>query len=238
VGKDPIAGTNQTLGTYWNRVHKFFHEHKTTPADRSIFSLQHRWGLIQKETVKFSAIYGKVCRRRRSGQSEDDKVCTLVNYSCSLLNLYKITHAHFVLLMFCLLLLMFGTHVNYLIYYSCSLLLLYVPKINEALTLYDGGSGNSFQFMHCWNILKNEPKWTTWLVTGGYIQNQNRTSDAEECNVEVATPRERPIGRDQAKNQCSTPSSSSHSNVCLEVLQKIYMDHHNFNIMQAESSNK
>lgn len=87
VGNDPIAGTNQTLGTYWNRVHKFFHEQKTTPTDRSICSLQHRWGLIQKETAKFSAIYGKLCRRRRSGQSEDDKVCTLVNYSCSLLNL-------------------------------------------------------------------------------------------------------------------------------------------------------
>jgi hypothetical protein len=110
--------------------------------------------------------------------------------------------------------------------------------MNEALTLYDGGSGNNFQFMHFWNILKNEPKWTTWLVTAGYIQNQNRPSDAEECNTEMATSPERPMGRDQAKNQCSTPSSVSQSNAYLEVLQKMSMDHHNFNIMQAESSKK
>lgn len=75
VGKDPITATNQTLGSYWGWVHKFFNEHKTsTIIDRSVCSIQHRWGIIQRETRKFCAIYGKVCRRYRSGQSEDDKV--------------------------------------------------------------------------------------------------------------------------------------------------------------------
>jgi hypothetical protein len=36
--------------------------------------------------------------------------------------------------------------------------------------LYDGGMGNSFQFMHCWYILINEPKWTSWLMTAGFLR--------------------------------------------------------------------
>jgi hypothetical protein len=59
-----------------------------------------------------------------------------------------------------------------------------VPHVNEAKTLYDGGSRNRFQFMHCWNIVKNVPRWTTRLLTGGYIQNQNGPSNSElNCTV-------------------------------------------------------
>lgn len=75
VDKDLITMANQTLGSYWARVHKYLTEHKTsTITDRSVCSLQHRWGIIQRETRKFCALYDKVCRRYKSGQSEDEKV--------------------------------------------------------------------------------------------------------------------------------------------------------------------
>jgi hypothetical protein len=75
VDKDLITRENQTLGSYWARVHKYLTEHKTsTITDRSVCSLQHRWGIIQRETRKFCALYDKVCRRCKSGQSEDEKV--------------------------------------------------------------------------------------------------------------------------------------------------------------------
>jgi hypothetical protein len=191
----------------WARVHEYFHEHKTSTTDRTMCSLQHRWGLIQKETRKFSAIYGKVYQRRKSRQSEDDEVL----WFCSL-HIFQL----------CML---FNGNLS-------------IVHINEALNLYDGGSENNFQFMHYWNILKSEPKWTSWLLVGGYIQNQNVPTDFEGLNDKMPLSPVQPMGRDKAKKQHRTPSSSSQSNACLEVLQKMSMDCHNFDIMQAETSKK
>jgi hypothetical protein len=39
VSIDPIHGTDQLLGTYWARIHKYFHANKKFESDRSQRSL-------------------------------------------------------------------------------------------------------------------------------------------------------------------------------------------------------
>jgi hypothetical protein len=93
-------------------------------------------------------------------------------------------------------------------------------QVNETISLYDGGIGNSFQFMHCWFILKNKPKWTSWLMAVGFYPNKTKSPGLENSEDGENMPPlpEHPMGWDNTKNQYSTPSSSSQSTSCLEVL--------------------
>lgn len=80
ISKDPIIGTNQPIKGYWQRITEYFHEHKSTPYDRSQSSLQQRWGDIQKETSRFCGFYVEVERRKQSGLNVDDKVKKEVHF--------------------------------------------------------------------------------------------------------------------------------------------------------------
>src|SRR6266540_4257570 len=74
VSKDPIVGCNQSSGGYWARIFEYYHDHKEVPSERTLSSLQHRWGGIQKDTTRFCAFYDTVQRRNESGKNDDDKV--------------------------------------------------------------------------------------------------------------------------------------------------------------------
>jgi hypothetical protein len=74
VSKDPIVGVNQPVGCYWSRMEQRYNEHKKTAQARTMSSLQHRWGDIQRDTSRFCGFFAKVERRNASGKSEDDKV--------------------------------------------------------------------------------------------------------------------------------------------------------------------
>jgi hypothetical protein len=74
ISKDPIAGCNQPMGAYWDRVTKYYHDHKTMQTERSKSSLIHRWEKIQRDTSKFCAFFDKIERLNESGKIEDDRV--------------------------------------------------------------------------------------------------------------------------------------------------------------------
>jgi hypothetical protein len=74
VSKDPIAGCNQPMGAYWDRVTQYYHDHKTMQTERTKASLIHRWEKIQKDTSKFCGYYGKIVWLNESGKNEDDRV--------------------------------------------------------------------------------------------------------------------------------------------------------------------
>jgi hypothetical protein len=75
VSTDPIHGTDQALGTYWARIHKYFHANKNFESDRSQGSLMNSWSAIQHDVNVFCGCISKTEARNRSGCSIDDKVC-------------------------------------------------------------------------------------------------------------------------------------------------------------------
>lgn len=72
VSLDPIAGVDQTNGTYWQRVHSYFMKHGDFQFDRTWGSLMHRWSVIQLAVNKFQGFYNQV--EGKSGHSEEDTV--------------------------------------------------------------------------------------------------------------------------------------------------------------------
>lgn len=67
VSSDPIVGNDQPGKAYLTRITQHFHANKTFESDRNACSLEHRWGTIQRECMKFQAMYEDVERRHWSG---------------------------------------------------------------------------------------------------------------------------------------------------------------------------
>ncbi|KAL6907953.1 hypothetical protein ACP4OV_002123 [Aristida adscensionis] len=99
-------------------------------------------------------------------------------------------------------------------------------RIDDAVTMYE--VVEPFQFMHCWKMLRNEPKWNDKVlelnsnsggtgIQGSSQGNSVPTALAEEGNANDAV--RRPEGRDTAKRKRATEDCSSSSAV--QVLQRI-----------------
>ncbi|OEL36943.1 hypothetical protein BAE44_0002038, partial [Dichanthelium oligosanthes] len=92
-------------------------------------------------------------------------------------------------------------------------------QIKDALLMYDGIAGRNYPYMHCWLILKNEPKWNIWLGTSSTGQGGDPEVTGEGSNQAMPPPVERPMGWDRANKQRSDSNSSS-STTCLEVFSE------------------
>jgi hypothetical protein len=62
------------MGTYWEKVTQYYHDHKTMQTERTKASLIHRWENIRKDTSKFCGFYDKIQRLNESRKNEDDRV--------------------------------------------------------------------------------------------------------------------------------------------------------------------
>jgi hypothetical protein len=98
-------------------------------------------------------------------------------------------------------------------------------QVKDALQMYAGILESSYRFVHCWLILRHENKWNTFLASLSTPNNAENDGKTVEGSKEDTLPAriERPMGRDKAKKQRSS-SSSSNSTACLEVLQKMQCD--------------
>ncbi|CAD6236086.1 unnamed protein product [Miscanthus lutarioriparius] len=67
ISNDPIIGNNQPGKTYWERIRNDFHSNRDFESDRTPNSLEHRFGIILKECMKFQGYYEEVERRHPSG---------------------------------------------------------------------------------------------------------------------------------------------------------------------------
>jgi hypothetical protein len=74
VGQDPVDGNQQKNATFWGRVEKYFHEHRTFESDRNWSSLKHIWGIFKKEVSIFQGFHESVERRNESDKISNDKV--------------------------------------------------------------------------------------------------------------------------------------------------------------------
>ena len=78
VSMDPVQSIDQTRSSYWQRIHEYYHKHKTFESDRNISSLSHRWGIIQGSVSKFCSWYSQVLRSNQSGVIEQERVQSLI----------------------------------------------------------------------------------------------------------------------------------------------------------------
>ncbi|KAL6888869.1 hypothetical protein ACP4OV_009895 [Aristida adscensionis] len=106
VGMDPIQGTDQSQGTYWARIHDYYHVYKDFETTRSEVSLMNRWSIIQHDVNVFCGCVSRIEARNQSGSRTDDKMANAL-----------------------------------------------------ALFKAEDKKQKKFCFMHCWNILKDKPKW-------------------------------------------------------------------------------
>lgn len=132
VGMDPIQGVDQSQGTYWARIHEYFHANKEFESTRSESSLLNRWSAIQHDVNIFCGCMSRIEARNQSGSRVDDKVNTLFLWYDYL--------SQFLVLMF---------------------ILVSNVQIANACELFkeEDKKHRKFNLMHCWNILKDKPKW-------------------------------------------------------------------------------
>jgi hypothetical protein len=74
VSQDRIQRVDQVHGTYWNRIHLYFHANRKFDSDRSQGSLMNRWSGIQHDVNVFCGCLCKMEARNQSVCSIDDKV--------------------------------------------------------------------------------------------------------------------------------------------------------------------
>jgi hypothetical protein len=82
----------------------------------------------------------------------------------------------------------------------------------------------SFHFMHCWKMLRNEPKWNDKLLEVRSTPSVVKVAAAVGSNVQHGNdnaPVERPEGRDSAKRRRSREDTAS-SSAAVQVLQQIH----------------
>ena len=70
---DPVHGNEQHKTTFYGKVAKYFKDHKID-STRSISSLTSRWGVINRETVKFCGFLAKIEAKNESGTTAEMKV--------------------------------------------------------------------------------------------------------------------------------------------------------------------
>ncbi|XP_004977857.1 uncharacterized protein LOC101782641 [Setaria italica] len=102
-----------------------------------------------------------------------------------------------------------------------------------------------FIYMHCWDLLKDEPKWMELNIRGAQPGDDDAIADhipTVDCDLETPSSQysgsKRPIGRDAAKRQAkkSASSSSSDSSQYVSKLQDLSIQ--KISIWQEENTKK
>jgi hypothetical protein len=97
-------------------------------------------------------------------------------------------------------------------------------QVKDALQMYEALAGSQYRFVHCWLMLRNEPKWNNMLANLPATTGGTPGQSEQPAKDPILPPRmDRPVGRDKSKKQRSTSTTSS-SSACLEVLQKMSTD--------------
>ncbi|PUZ75736.1 hypothetical protein GQ55_1G230300 [Panicum hallii var. hallii] len=97
-----------------------------------------------------------------------------------------------------------------------------LDKVKDAIIVYE--QTKPWQFAHCWEIMREEPKWNNYLLECNKpkqpVNKDNQPAPALETPATRAQI-ERPEGRDSVKKRRAAVEESS-SSVAVEMLQKIH----------------
>jgi hypothetical protein len=144
---------------------------------------------------KFTAIHSAIQRRNESGKNDLDKVLTYVS-------LYWLS----------------ASNCTGCLTSQCTGCL----QVKDAIRVYE--QIKPWQFAHCWEIMREEPKWNNYLLECNKpkqpVNKDNQPAPALETPATRAQI-ERPEGRDSVKKRRAAVEESS-SSVAVEMLQKIH----------------
>ena len=74
ISQDPIGGNQQKHWTYWERIASHFNSACVSTEDRSLRSLETKWGQIKHDISEFIGIVSQVRRLHKSGILEADVI--------------------------------------------------------------------------------------------------------------------------------------------------------------------
>ncbi|TVU33903.1 hypothetical protein EJB05_15718, partial [Eragrostis curvula] len=74
VSLDAAQSNEQHRSTYWERIHEYYHKHKTFDSERSVKSVTSRWGTILECTNRFCGCYTQISNWNQSGKNEEDRI--------------------------------------------------------------------------------------------------------------------------------------------------------------------
>ncbi|WVZ84950.1 hypothetical protein U9M48_031916 [Paspalum notatum var. saurae] len=100
--------------------------------------------------------------------------------------------------------------------------------------------GSSFGLMHCWELLKEEPKWRdpTDQTAEGFIEDGSQDSDRQEQDCDKSTGK-RPMGRDRAKAHSKKAKSVSGDTTSSDYATRLQdLSLQKISIMQEENTRK
>jgi hypothetical protein len=188
VSCDPIINTGQKRQGFWSRITKAYNSRRGTLPERSTKSLMSRWDTIKTQCSTFAGYMMTVLLQNPSGLTDTDKV-----------------------------------HLYYQTQFSSFGYFLYVPGLiicylqtSLAASRFAAIEKKLFNFLHCWAILKDQPKWMDNHM-GHQNQHANRVPtqsntinvDADESVLTSITSK-RPLGRDSSKEKGKANSIYRH----------------------------
>ncbi|TVU48862.1 hypothetical protein EJB05_00143 [Eragrostis curvula] len=118
-------------------------------------------------------------------------------------------------------------------------------KTTHATTIFAGIYKHSFSYMHCWEIMKDEPKWQDPKsrafanAARGDGFGEDRTNLGDDNSVPTESGEKRPMGRDRAKalkKKANSDVGSASSSEYAERMQEILFQ--KMSMMQEESVKK
>ncbi|TVU35356.1 hypothetical protein EJB05_17242 [Eragrostis curvula] len=118
-------------------------------------------------------------------------------------------------------------------------------KSTHAATIFAGIYKHSFPYMHCWEIMKDEPKWQDpkSRAFGNAVRGdgfgEDRINLGDDNSVPTESGEKRPMGRDRAKalkKKANSDAGSASSSEYAERMQEISLQ--KMSIMQEESVKK
>ncbi|RLN58971.1 hypothetical protein BBJ28_00011862 [Nothophytophthora sp. Chile5] len=140
IGKDATTATNQTAGTFWERIWQHFEKAMGPGAEeRTLRSLESKWSIINAGVSKFVGAMAIAVGTPVSGESAEDRIDRAT----------KTYHA------------LQGNP-------AAEEDTTNTPSTKN--NTKKKAKGLAFRFLHCWRVLETEPKWQTFREDGEQTQ--------------------------------------------------------------------
>ncbi|OEL28722.1 hypothetical protein BAE44_0010259 [Dichanthelium oligosanthes] len=226
---DKSYSNGQRRGSFWKRIQMKYNAKKdATYSTRTERSLEGRRHDIKEQVSKFEGYYHKVHRENRSSYVDSDKVRVLLvdKFAFDLFEAASACACKFTIL-------------SKLMVVTSA-----VSLTTEAVTLYNSLEPRPFIFMHCWKLLRTQPKWTDLQDKANQADSHIGSEPEDVDSVShgqgdaSASGTKRPLGRDSSKATKKASSSQSLDELIQIDRQKLAMKSELLSLKRAKEDER